>query len=179
VSDFIIPSTSNSANPNTATESISTNPKTVLVSDLKLSIVNFCSITNKQTQLEAFLFNNDIDILIGTESHLDENISSSEIIPNNFHTYRKDRNIYGGGVFVSVRNTISSLRIDVNLSIEIVWAHLSIGKNSDIVVGSFYCPPHSNDSVLEELESSLVFIKQKYPNAHIILGGDFNSPGID
>ena len=49
-------------------------------------------------------------------------------------------------------------------------------------IGSFYCPPHSPDivdTVLEDPESSLVSVKQKYPKALIILGGDFNCPSID
>jgi len=62
------------------------------------------------TRQKAFLFDNDIDILVGTESHLDETVLSSEILPSNFCTYRKDRNCYGGGVFISVQNTISSLQ---------------------------------------------------------------------
>ena len=146
---------------------------------MKLSIVNFCSVTNKQTQLEAFLFSNDIDILVGTESHLDDTISNSEILPNNFCTYRKDRNSNGGGVFISVKNTIPSFEIDTDTTIEIVWTYLNVGKSSDMIVGSFYCPPHSPDTTLEELRSSLVYIKQKYPNAFVILGGDFNCPGVD
>jgi len=40
----------------------------------------------------------------------------------------------------------------------------------------FLLSSHSNDSVLEELNSSLMYIKQKYPHAHI---RDFNSPGTD
>jgi len=57
----------------------SKNPNTVTLSDLKLSIANFCSIVNKQIQLEAFLVHDDIDIIIGTESHLNETIQNSEI----------------------------------------------------------------------------------------------------
>ena len=64
-------------------------------------------------------------------------------------------------------------------SIEIIWTYLNVGKNSDVIVGCFYCPPHSTDTVFEDLQSSLVSIKQKYPHARIILGGDFNCPGID
>ena len=96
---------------------------------------------NKQVQLETFLINNDIDIIIGTDS---------EIFPNNFHTYRKDRNNYGGGVFVSVKNTIHPSQMDTNSPIETVWTYVRVGKNNDVIVGSFYCPPHSTDTVLED-----------------------------
>ena len=97
----------------------------------------------------------------------------------NFHTYRKDRNNYGGGVFVSVKNTIHSSQIDTNSPIEIVWMYVRVGKNNDVIVGSFYCPLHSTDTVLGDLQSSVDAIKQKYPHIRVILGGDFNCPGID
>ena len=95
---------------------------------------------NKQVQFETFLINNDIDIIIGTESHLTKTIQNSEIFPKNFHTYRKGRNNYGGGVFVSVKNTVYSSQIDTNSPIEIVRTYVHVGKNNDIIVGSFYCP---------------------------------------
>ena len=96
---------------------------------------------NKQVQLETFLINNDIDIIIGTESHLTETFQNSEIFPNNFHTYRKDRNNYGGGVFVSTKDTVHSSQIDTNSPIEIAWTYVHIGKNNDVIVGFFIVPP--------------------------------------
>ena len=154
---------------------VSTNSNMVL----KLSIANFCSVANKQVQLETFITNNDIDIIIGTESHPNETVLSSEIFPNNFQAYRKDRNSYGGGVFVLVKSSIPSSQIDINSPIEIVWSHIHLNKNSDVIVGSVYLPPHSADTVLDDLQSCFVEIKQRYPSAQIILGGDLNCPGID
>ena len=125
------------------------------------------------------MINNTVDILIGSESHLDTSVQDSEIIPKNFNTYRKDKNRFGGGVPVLVKNTLSSSLVDIDSPIEIIWVHLHAGSGSDIIIGSFYRPPHSTDSVLDDLLSSILTIKQKFPHAQIILGGDFNSPGID
>jgi len=109
---------------------------TVTISNVKLSIVNFCSVTNKQTQLEAFLFSNDFDILVGTESHLDDTILSSEILPNNFCTYRKDRNSIGGGAFVSVKNTILSFDVDILVGTE---SHLDDTILSSEILPNNFC----------------------------------------
>ena len=88
--------------------------------DLKLAIVNFCSVTNKRPHLEAFLVSNNVDILIGTES---------EIFPTNYNTYRKDRNCYGGGVFITVKSSVPSYQIDIDSSsIEIICAYLHIRR---------------------------------------------------
>ena len=65
----------------------------MVLRDLKLSIANFCSVVNKQVQLETFITNNDIDIIIGTESHLNETILSFEIFPNNFKPTEKTETV--------------------------------------------------------------------------------------
>ena len=48
-----------------------------------------------------------------------------------------------------------------------------------VIVGTFYCPPHSPAAVWEDLSHSIADVKVKYPNSKIFLGGDFNCPGID
>ena len=63
-------------------------------------------------------------------------------------------------------------------SIEITWVYLHAGKGSDVMIGSFYRPPHSVDSVLDELLSSILSIKEKFSPAQIFLGGDLNCHGI-
>ena len=56
---------------------------------------------------------------------------------------------------------------------------LHISSNSDIVLGSYYRSPNSPTTVLNDLNDSLRFIKLQFPSTKIILGGDFNCPGID
>jgi len=43
-----------------------------------LAIINFCSITNKHAEPEAFLDLHSVHFLIGTESHLNQEITNSE-----------------------------------------------------------------------------------------------------
>ena len=60
-------------------------------------VCNFQSIWNKQLELESHLHDNDIDILIGTESHLYFNIKNSELLPEHYMATRNDRKDgYGG-----------------------------------------------------------------------------------
>ena len=149
-------------------------------SNLNLAIINCRSVCNKQAELNVFLALQNIDIFIGTESHLDNSILNSEVFPNTYNTYRCDRNRHGGGVFILIRKTIPSSELyTTNSDIEIVWAHIHQKSKQDVILGSFYCPPGSSISVLEELQTSVSQIKQSFPTAKIILGGDFNAPGID
>jgi len=103
-----------------------------------LAIVNCCNITNKREDLELFLSSNHIEIILGTESKLDRAISNAEIFPKNYCCYRKDRNTFGGGVFILVKDLIPSNQVSVDSPCEIVWAQLhTTGSNSNIIVGSF------------------------------------------
>ena len=147
--------------------------------EINLAIANFCAVTNKQSELMTFVNLHDIDILCGTESHLDETILNSEIFPQNFNIFRKDRNIHGCGVFVMVKNTLLSSQVDTGVSCEIVWICIHNKAAHILIVGSFYCPPQSPISVLEELAKYIMYIKTEYPSSKVILAGDFNSPGID
>ena len=48
-----------------------------------------------------------------------------------------------------------------------------------LILGSFYCPPHYPISIWEELFECIQQIQQMFLDAIPILGGDFNSTGID
>ena len=147
--------------------------------NLSLVIINCCSITNKKLELETLLSLYNIDILIGTESHLDNSIFNSEIFPSGYSIFRKDRDRHGGGVFILIKNTIPSSQIQYDSQIELVWSHIHTSSNKDIIIGSFYCPPHSHIGVLDDLHASVSHIKSTYSNAQPFIGGDFNCPGIN
>ena len=46
-------------------------------------------------------------------------------------------------------------------------------------MGSFYCPPSSSTSILDELENTISDIRNSHTTARILLGGDFDTSGID
>ena len=150
------------------------------IDKFQLAIVNCCAISNKRVELESFLNLFNVDLLCGTESHLNESILNSKVFPTNYHVYRKDRNIHGGGgVFILVKSSIPSSQVKCNTSIELIWVRIHNNTDNDIIIGSFYCPPHSPITVLDELAQSISDIRTMYPSAKIIIGGDFNSPGIN
>ena len=145
----------------------------------RLAIVNCCSVVNKHVDLEVFLRLQDIKLLMGTESHLSESFLNSEVFPSGYTVYRKDRNIHGGGVFILVDESIPSSIIEIDSPCEIIWVHLHMQKTMDMILGSFYTPPHSPKTIWNDLSQCLSQIRHKFDNAVILLGGDFNCPGID
>ena len=72
--------------------------------------------------------------------------------------------------------------MEANISAETVWATISLKDQRKLVVGSYYRPPDSGSDSIDDLESVLSFITEKFrnnPQCTIILGGDFNAGDID
>jgi len=107
-------------------------------------IVNCCAISNKHVELESFLRLHSVNLLCGTESHLDESylndsILNSELFPTDYCIYKKDRGIHGGGALVFVKNNISLSQVMCNSPIELTCVRIH-NTESDIILGSLYCP---------------------------------------
>ena len=88
---------------------------------MKLAIINCRRVVNKHAELEALLHIQNLDLLIGTESYLNETVMSSEVFSPQYNTYRHDRNRHGGGVFILVRSDIPSSLMHVS---ESIWVHI-------------------------------------------------------
>ena len=85
----------------------------------------------------------NVNIIIGTESHLDGSVLNSEIFPSHYQVYRKDRNIHGGGAFVLVDNNIPSSQVMIDSLCEVVCMQIHSQNHFSMILGSFYCPPQS------------------------------------
>lgn len=112
------------------------------------------------------------DIILGTESWLDAEVSDTEVFPSGYVSYRKDRNTRGGGVFILVRDTLQSMPLHCsdNAS-ESVWCRILFSNGSSLVVGSFYRPPGSNSiEPLVGLSRSLTTVSAET--------SDFNLPEV-
>ena len=153
---------------------------------LKTMVVNFGSIRGKVADLAVTLENYHPDIIIGTETHLNSSINSSELFPPDFSVYRKDRTpgpsgISKGGVLVAIRNDlVGTHRIDLDTDCEIVWVTVKIQGSKDVTVGAFYRSQifGATASYMNELRESLSRIKLT-KNSQIWLAGDFNFPDVN
>ena len=145
---------------------------------LRILTINCQRITNKKAELETALNYIKPDIVCGTESWLNQNIKSSEVFPNNYTVYRKDRSRLGGGVFLLVSNDIiSSEESDLIADCETVWAKIKLVQNKDLIIGSFYMP-HRKEKDVCELDKILTKLANRSKQKHTILCGDFNCPDI-
>jgi len=143
-------------------------------------IVNCEGIKSKQAQFAAAVDYIKPDAIMGCESKLDSSIHTAEKFPPEYKVYRKDRDIYGGGVFIAIKDCyISEALNDADADAEIIWAKVTIDNAKPLVIGSFYRPPGDNVAKLENLGSSLDNLQKSCKDKTIHLGGDFNAPGID
>lgn len=138
---------------------------------------------NKLADLHATISRNSCDIAVITESWLSPHIPDDLIGLPNFAAIRRDRpeNQRGGGLCTYINNNLNFLEL-AHLSdpqFETQWFllkpnRLPRGINSIIMV-TVYHPPQNKDNLLRNhLFQSLDTALTEFPNAGIIILGDFN-----
>ncbi len=150
-------------------------------SNLKFLVVNCDGLYNKFPDLLASIDTEKPDVIVGTESHLKSSILSPEITPPGYNIFRRDRaSGRKGGIFIMTKDTLITTECTITApNAELVWIELHVQGHKPLIIGSFYRPPNSPDSNLQELNTSLSEIGTRCKNAVIILCGDFNLDGVD
>ncbi|XP_075738430.1 uncharacterized protein LOC142783734, partial [Rhipicephalus microplus] len=138
-----------------------------------LLVVNCRSLKNKTDEFTILLETVKAQIVMGTESWLDDTVLDVEIFPPGFTVYRKDRNRHGGGVFLLISSSLASEEVVFDNETESVWCRVQFPQGNNIVFGSFYRPPDHNNESLIQLSDILSQISHC-----VILGGDFNLPDM-
>ena len=119
--------------------------------------LNINSIRNKFDQLKDTVLKY-IDILILTETKLDETFLTSQFLMDVFSKpYRFDRNKHRGGVMVYIRETIPSKILE---------------KHSRLLCGTYHLPSQNDEYYCNYLDKAL----DTYSNYEkVLLVGDFNT----
>ena len=144
--------------------------------NLRTLVINCNGIRNKTAQLANLISYTDPDILLFTETKLNNKVSTSE--------FRKDRTSAGGGVLIAIKDNLVAEEVDmVEVSAEVIWVKIILQNCNPLYVGSFYRQPSQHSTKqLDELEKSLNYISnltKNDPNSTLFLGGDFNLGDIN
>jgi len=152
--------------------------KEILVKNIDnviLATLNINSIRNKFDQLKLSILGN-IDILVVTETKLDETFETGNFILDGFsEPFRRDRDSHGGGILIYVRNDIPSKELgDHSLPIDIegIFVELNFRKSKWLLFGTYHPPSQSDDYYFSKVSNSLDIYLPKYSN--FLLTGDFN-----
>ncbi|CAC5379604.1 unnamed protein product [Mytilus coruscus] len=159
-----------------------TKTKPAIKKQLRILNINFQSLRKKSKLLETIIESTEPDVIIGTETWLDPNIKSSEIIPDYFHydTERRDRpKDPHGGVMIAAKQTLRLGNIIKSTDIELLTGTINLEGKKKILIGAFYRPPDkTDDTYLNKMKDEINNIRAKHQKDIFLIGGDFNLPDI-
>ena len=152
--------------------------------NLRVIVANCNSVASKSAELANVVDYTEPDILLLTETKLDNRVSSSEFLPQGYTcASRHDRNRSGGGIMIMTRSSLQVENIAIeDVSCETTWASVTLADNKKLVVGVFYRQPNNSTEQVEQLELAIEQVTHKFRNNNnitYILGGDFNTGDID
>ena len=110
------------------------------------------------------------DEILGNESWLNSEITSSEIFPEDYTVFRKNRvdGENGGGVFRAIIGDIIATHcVDLDTDCKINWSQCQTAgrRCKSLFLASFY-PPHVHDvKSIDELHTSLLKLGDKLQQA--------------
>lgn len=142
---------------------------------------NIRSFLPKRELISNVISSSRSNILILTETWLNSNVSDAEVLTDlpEFNVYRNDRkNSRRGGVLVAIHRGISCSIAHVTSDMESLWLIIRTPPVT-VLLGVCYRPPQSNPNFCRHLNDTINHLVVKYPNARILLFGDFNYPDID
>ena len=100
----------------------------------------------------------NLDVIVGTESWLTSAHNSGEVLPQQYQVFRKDRlSDAHGGVFIAAKNDfVAVVRDDLSQNdSELLWIQIQMQGSRSAFVGAFYRPPSSDEAYVENLWASL------------------------
>jgi len=150
---------------------------------LKIISINVNSLRGKTIQMTELLHTECPDIILCQETKVDQHISSNELFPKDFVTFRKDRNSAGGGVFITVNRKLRVTHCsDLDVSdLEAVWIQVHTNSFTPLYICSIYRPPDKGLDYIELLRKPLEALTHRHPHKppFIIIGGDLNYPAVN
>ena len=146
----------------------------------KILNINCQSIRSKLPNFLALVETHSPDVIAVTETWLNPDILTSEILPPGYNLIRKDRNTgsRGGGVLLAIKQNLvfQELNLNVNFFCETAWASINLQGSSPLIIGVFY---RSQITDITYMQNFKTVLDQLPPNSNLLLVGDFNMPDID
>ena len=121
------------------------------------------------------MIKDNIDILLLSETKLDQTFPSNQFEIDGYKSIRLDRNCHGGGILFFIRNELPCKELKSGLpnNIEGIFMEITIRKTKYLILGAYN--PHKDkiSNFLNQVGKELDTFLPTYEN--IILLGDFNS----
>lgn len=149
---------------------------------LNIIYQNVRGINTKLANLYIESFNINHHIVILTETWLNKNTLSTEILCNDFNIFRRDRETLttGGGVLIAVLNIFQSdeLKFEYYSDIEFICVRIKL-NSSHIFLTCSYIPPKSDQlTYMKHFESIKSVVSNAQPEDFVYVFGDFNLSAV-
>ena len=146
-----------------------------LLKGLKIAHLNCLSLLRHIDEIRQLVRRLDLDVLALGETHLCQDIDDKEINIPGFTLNRRDRNRFGGGVAIYVKEKFSHvLRSDISsdLPVESITVELKLVKQKPLLVTCWYRPPNSSLETFRAFECVMQRLDESYNDFLVI--GDLN-----
>ena len=156
------------------------------IKGIKFGHLNICSIFPKMDYLKILLFDKPLDVLVISETWLNDSYDNSELCIPGYNMERLDRtHKKGGGLCIYINDRFSYDRVEISefpgpdmepasmSGLETLWIKFKLPKTKPIFICGLYRPPNISvsDSLLD-LESQMDHICPGGSETFIL--GDFN-----
>jgi len=140
--------------------------------------VNCRRICNKILGFWNLIDTYNIDVIIGTESWLSEEINNAVVFRDDYITFRRDRCSWCGAVFICVKNYVDCRELWTDEDFEMMAVEIK-GGNPKFAweVVRVYRAPNEDMRVIEGLAARTGFAGNSTKRS--IIGGDLNLPYAD
>ena len=149
------------------------NPKNLIMGHLNIN-----SLRNKFESIKPIISPN-FDIFLVSETKLDESFPNNQFSISGYRMFRQDRNCFGGGLCIYVKENIASKQLNLHLDkeTEAMYLEINIRSRKWLIVGLYKPPSQNNSLCLENMSKNLSRYLDSYEN--ITLLGDFNMTSED
>ena len=121
---------------------------------------------------------NNIDIILGSETHLSPHISDKEFIPASHACIRRDREDgYGGAIIITKKDLVVE-EIVKSETCEFLAIKIQTHRQP-LIIATAYRPPSSTFEYAGNISKEITKLNTKYKNNPIWFGGDMNLPDIN
>ena len=146
---------------------------------LKVQHINFQSIWPRKDELEANLEEHDIDIVIGTETHLTPSIQTSEFLPEKYNAIRRDHSDGYGGLIVIHKQDLIVSELKSGKDCEFLSVKVQCHGKKSVVLAGIYRRPSGDMTNIENISRHIEEMVEKHRRQPIWIAGDLNLPDID
>lgn len=106
------------------------------------------------------------------------------MIDSTYHIFRRDRDCIsnekqrGVGIFIATKKVIQADVLTVShQDVEQVFIKIKL-KHEDLIIGTAYIPPNSEQEVCEKRLQDVTYMSNKYPGCEMLLLGDYILPDV-